>query len=121
MPANILISAMRAIRPKEYTAIVLSLLGIALLSNVNASHLNPDLFEGYQNQTSFSLLSSCSVEANAQESLTSFDVAVRDVKKTAVDFPSCFSTALLPVTVTTAFSPVVTAAANAVDSGEKNE
>ncbi len=49
--------------------------------------------------------------------LKSFDGAVRDVKKTAVDFLSCFFTASFPVTVTTAFSLVLNPMAKAVDLG----
>lgn len=120
MPANILISAMRTIRPKEYTAIVLSLLGIALLSNVNASHLNPDLFEGAQNQDSFHLLSSCSLEANAQESLTSFDVQSTRRQKCSHSFYSCLESGrLLPCKLTTTFSLGQTSKANVVDLGGK--
>ena len=116
MPSNLFMEALRTLRPKEYTAIVLFLLGIALLSNVNASHLNPDLFEGFQNQTSFTLLSSCSLEANAQESLTSFDVQSTRRQKCSHSFYSCFESGrLLPCKVTTVFSLGSTSLANTVD------
>ncbi|HBN22244.1 MAG TPA: hypothetical protein DD412_03305 [Holosporales bacterium] len=117
---NLLISVLRIIRPKEYTAIVLSLLGIALLSSVNASSLNADLFEGSQNKTSFSLLSSCSVEANAQESLTSFDVQSTRRQKYSHSFYSCFeSGCLLPGNLITTFSLGQSSKANVVDLGDK--
>jgi hypothetical protein len=116
MPSNLLIAALKTLRPREYTAIAFSLLGIALLSSVNASHLNADLFEGSQNQDSFHLLSSYSLEANAQESLTSFDVQSTRRQKCSHSFYSCFESGrLLPCKVTTVFSLGSTSLANTVD------
>jgi hypothetical protein len=102
MSSNLLIAALKTLRPREYTAIAFSLLGIALLSSVNASHLNADLFEGALNQDSFHLLSSCSVEANSQESYTSFDVQSTRRQKCSRSFYSCFESGrLLPCKLTT--------------------
>ena len=116
MSSNLLIAALKTLRPREYTAIAFSLLGIALLSSVNASHLNSDLFERSQNQDSFILLSSCSFEANAQESLTSFDVQSTRRQKCSHSFYSCFESGrLLPCKVTTVFSLGSTSLANTVD------
>jgi len=116
MPSNLLIAALKTLRPREYTAIAFSLLGIALISSVNTSNLNADLFEGPQNQDSFHLLSSCSLEANAQESLTSFDVQSTRRQKYSHSFYSCFeSGCLLPCNLTTVFSLGSTSLANTVD------
>jgi hypothetical protein len=118
MSSNLLIAALKTLRPREYTAIAFSLLGIALLSSVNASHLNSDLFEGSQNKDSFHLLSSCSLEANAQESLTSFDVQSTRRQKCSHSFYSCFESGrLLPCNLTTTFSLGQVSKANVVDLG----
>lgn len=120
MSSNLLIAALKTLRPREYTAIAFSLLGIALLSSVNASHLNPDLFEGSQNQDSFHLLSSSSLEANAQESLTSFDVQSTRRQKCSHSFYSCFeSGGESSCKVTTTFSLGQSSKANVVDLGGK--
>jgi len=116
MPSNLLIAALKTLRPREYTAIAFSLLGIALLSNVNASNLNADLFEGSQNQDSFHLLSSCSLEANSQESYTSFDVQSTRRQKYSHSFYSCFeSGGESSCKVTTTFSLGPSSKANVVD------
>ena len=73
---NLFLSVLKSIHPKEYGIIAFALLSVVLLSSGNASHLNADLFEKSQTQESFSLLSSCSFEGNAQESQTSFDVII---------------------------------------------
>ena len=118
MSSNLLIAALKTLRPRENTAITFSLLGIALLSSVNASHLNSDLFEGSQNKDSFHLLSSCSLEANAQESLTSFDVQSTRRQKCSHSFYSCFeSGGESSCKVTTVFSLGSKPLANTVDLG----
>jgi len=92
---NLIISVLKIIKPSEY-AVLTFFIG-ALFS-----------------------MPAFSQEVHSMD-LKSFDGAVRDVKKTAVDFPSCFSIASFPVNVTIAFSPVVTVGAKAVDSGEAHD
>ena len=69
----------------------------------------------------FLILSLCLFPAFSQkpQEFKSFDV-VRDIKKPAVDFLSCFSTANFPVTVTTEVSPIFTVGGTSVDSGGSN-